>query len=109
MGAASYVEGKRFTRPRKTKEYYEWVGDYIAAYGAIACPQTPPDEVLLETLMLGLRLAEGLCLSTLAEQFGEDTPERIWQCLQPYYQKGWVEVVGTMFDGEKFQGRGVCG
>ena len=106
MGAASYVEGKRFTRPRKTKEYYQWVEDYIAAYGAIDCPQTPSDEVLLETLMLGLRLAEGVCLSTLAERFGEDTPKRIWQCLQPYYQKGWVEVVGTVFDGGNLPNEG---
>lgn len=105
MGAASYVEGKRFTRPRKTKEYYEWVQDYIVAYGAIDCPPTPPDEVLLETLMLGLRLAEGVSLSTLAEKFGEDTLERIWLCLQPYYQKGWVEVVGA-FDSEKLPGEG---
>jgi coproporphyrinogen III oxidase-like Fe-S oxidoreductase len=47
--------------------------------------------------MLGLRLAEGVNLSKLAA-FGEETLERIWTCLQPYYQKGWVEVVGTMFD-----------
>lgn len=103
MGAASYVEGKRFTRPRKTKEYYQWVQDYIAT-GAIDCPQTPPDEVLLETLMLGLRLAEGVSLSTLAD--GEKTLQRIWQCLQPYYQKGWVEVVGTIFDGENLPEKG---
>lgn len=97
MGAASYTNGQRFTRPRKTKEYYQWVEDFIALHGVLNCPQTPPDEVLLETLMLGLRLAEGVNLSKLAA-FGEETLERIWTCLQPYYQKGWVEVVGTMFD-----------
>jgi oxygen-independent coproporphyrinogen-3 oxidase len=43
--------------------------------------------------MLGLRLAEGLSLSTLAEDFGEKTLERIWACLQPYYLQGWVEIV----------------
>lgn len=95
MGAASYVQLGRFTRPRKTGEYYRWVEQLIAAQGVIDCPQTPPDEVLLETLMLGLRLAEGVSLSMLAEQFGEETLKRIWRCLQPYYQKGWVEVVGN--------------
>jgi putative oxygen-independent coproporphyrinogen III oxidase len=90
MGAASYVEGKRFNRPRKTKEYYQWVQD-----GAVIdCEVTSPDEVLLETLMLGLRLAEGVSLGVLAEQFGEKKVEEIHQCLQPYYEKGWVEVVG---------------
>ena len=98
MGAASYVQGQRFTRPRKTGEYYQWVKDLIALGGVLDCPQTPPDEVLLETLMLGLRLADGVSLSTLAEQFGEKTLEQIWTCLRPYHRQGWVEIVGT--DGQ---------
>ncbi|WP_373529470.1 radical SAM family heme chaperone HemW [Nostoc sp.] len=90
MGAASYVEGKRFTRPRKTKEYYQWV----QASAVIDCEVTPPKEVLLETLMLGLRLAEGVSLAALAEAFGEEKVEEICRCLQPYIEKGWVEVAG---------------
>ncbi|AUB40894.1 hemN, oxygen-independent coproporphyrinogen III oxidase [Nostoc flagelliforme CCNUN1] len=88
MGAASYVDGKRFTRPRKTREYYQWV----EAGGVIDCDVTPPKEVLLETLMLGLRLAEGLSLATLAEGFGEEKVEEICWCLRSHFQKGWVEV-----------------
>jgi len=88
MGAASYVEGKRFTRPRKTREYYQWV----EAGGVIDCDVTPPKEVLLETLMLGLRLAEGLSLAALAEGFGEEKVEEICWCLRSYFDKGWVEV-----------------
>ncbi|MEH2177620.1 radical SAM family heme chaperone HemW [Nostoc sp.] len=88
MGAASYVEGKRFNRPRKTREYYQWV----QAGGVIDCDVTPPKEVLLETLMLGLRLAEGLSLATLAEAYGEEKVEEICQCLQEYFEKGWVEI-----------------
>lgn len=90
MGAASYVEGKRFTRPRKTKEYYQWV----QTGAVIDCEVTSPEEVLLETLMLGLRLAEGVSLAILAEKFGEEKVEKICKCLQPYFDKGWVEVVG---------------
>ncbi|MEH2298901.1 radical SAM family heme chaperone HemW [Nostoc sp.] len=88
MGAASYVEGKRFTRPRKTREYYQWV----QAGGVIDCDLTPPKEVLLETLMLGLRLAEGLSLVALAQAFGEEKVEEICKCLQGYFETGWVEV-----------------
>lgn len=95
MGATSYIQGQRFTRPRKTGEYYPWVKQLILAGGVIDCPQTPANEILLETLMLGLRLADGVSLSMLAEKFGEKTLKQIWQCLQPYYQKGWVEIVGT--------------
>ncbi|WP_096595323.1 radical SAM family heme chaperone HemW [Calothrix sp. NIES-2098] len=89
MGAASYIEGKRFTRPRKTKEYYQWV----KAGCVVDCEVTPADEVLLETLMLGLRLAEGVNLSTLAAEFGEKKVEEIHKFLQPYLAKGWVEIV----------------
>ncbi|MDZ8050981.1 MAG: radical SAM family heme chaperone HemW [Aulosira sp. ZfuVER01] len=88
MGAASYVQGKRFTRPRKTKEYYQWV----EAGCVIDCEATPANEVLLETLMLGLRLAEGVSLTALATKFGEEKVEEIDKFLQPYFQKGWVEV-----------------
>jgi oxygen-independent coproporphyrinogen-3 oxidase len=90
MGAASYVEGKRFTRPRKTKEYYNWVETGCL----IDCPVTPAHEVLLETLMLGLRLAEGVSLTKLKEEFGDERVSKIWQCLQPYCKQGWVELVG---------------
>jgi oxygen-independent coproporphyrinogen-3 oxidase len=95
MGAASYVQGCRFTRPRTRREYYAWVQQLMEAGGVLDCPDTPPDDVLLETLMLGLRLAEGLSLSTLTQQFGEKTLEQIWTGLQPHYRKGWVEVVGV--------------
>lgn len=88
MGAASYIEGKRFTRPRKTKEYYQWVENGCV----IDCHVTPPDEVLLETLMLGLRLKEGVSLSMLAEKFGDKKVEEICTCLQPYHQKDWVKI-----------------
>ncbi|MBR8840266.1 MAG: coproporphyrinogen III oxidase [Stigonema ocellatum SAG 48.90 = DSM 106950] len=89
MGAASYIEGKRFTRPRKTKEYYQWVQDG----GVIDCEVTPPNEVLLDTLMLGLRLAEGVSLAALVEDFGEEKVEEIHQFCGVYSEKGWVEVV----------------
>ncbi len=89
MGAASYVEGKRFTRPRKTQEYYQWVQNG----GVIDCEVTPLNEVLLDTLMLGLRLAEGVSLAALAANFGEEKVQEIHKCCGSYYEKGWVEVV----------------
>ncbi|NET39084.1 MAG: coproporphyrinogen III oxidase, partial [Cyanothece sp. SIO1E1] len=95
MGAASYVQGLRFTRPRQTQAYYQWVTDLMASRGVIDGVPTPPDEVLLDTLMLGLRLADGVSLSALAKQFGQAVAEQVWQCLQPYVQRGWVEMPQT--------------
>jgi len=89
MGAASYFQGKRFNRPRKTKEYYAWVNDG----SVINCEVTTPHEILLETLMLGLRLAEGVNLQILTEQFGKNKIEQVLQILQPYFDKHWVQVI----------------
>ena len=109
MGAASYVEGVRLTRPRKTQEYYQWVRSISQLNSPNQLGESQPhadqtidqgfpiseNEVLLETLMLGLRLAEGLSLSVLADKFGQKTVEKIWQCLQPYWRQGWVEIMGS--------------
>jgi len=95
MGAASYLNLQRFTRPKKRKEYYAWVEKLITSNGILDTPQINEHDILLETLMLGLRLSEGLELAVLAEKFGKKTLEKIWHCLQPYQQKGWVEILGN--------------
>ncbi|XWK87614.1 MAG: radical SAM family heme chaperone HemW [Phormidium sp.] len=95
MGAASYLNRQRFTRPRKRQEYYHWVENFIASGGILDAPQLDEHDILLETLMLGLRLAEGLEIAFLAEKFGQETLEKICHCLQPYQQKGWIEILET--------------
>ena len=87
MGAASYVNKQRFNRPRTRAEYYDWVEK-----GAVV-DSLPLDweDVLLEKLMLGLRLAEGVSLGEIKEEFGEEIVEKIFVCLEPYFQKGWVD------------------
>jgi len=49
VAAASHLGGRRFTRPRRLREYLEWVRAG-AAVPAEAAPST--DERLLDTLML---------------------------------------------------------
>ncbi|MBE9186994.1 coproporphyrinogen III oxidase [Microcoleus sp. LEGE 07076] len=112
MGAASYVQGRRLTRPRKTQEYYQWVRS-ISATASETTPKiegetqhdiyptieqnlpVSENDILLETLMLGLRLAEGVSLSALTQKFTQQTVDRIWHCLQPYWRQGWVEIVAA--------------
>lgn len=88
MGAASYTQQQRFTRPRTRKEYYAWV----EAGCVIDCPVTSSHEALLETLMLGLRLADGVSLTEIGDRFGRATVACIESCLQSYYRSGWVEI-----------------
>lgn len=94
MGAASYVGGCRFTRPRRKDEYYSWVEAFMKAGGVLAGGELSENDLLLETLMLGMRLAEGLSLARLREEFGEKILAEIWVTVEPYYRKGWVEVLG---------------
>lgn len=93
MGAASYLEGQRFTRPRTRKKYYQWVlsfqGYSLDNQGIKASSQ----DFLLETLMLRFRLAEGVHLSKLSREFGQKTLENLLIYLHPYQQLGWVELI----------------
>jgi putative oxygen-independent coproporphyrinogen III oxidase len=103
MGATSYVGGDRYSRPRKTQEYYAWVAalESQASQPVMAAAKPTPDldsELLLDTLMLGLRLAEGVNLQPLQQQFGSATIQRVWQCVQPYALQDWVRVVSDSGD-----------
>jgi putative oxygen-independent coproporphyrinogen III oxidase len=92
MGATSYLQGDRFARPRKTREYYEWVKTRQQN-----SPSASPSQAdrLLDTLMVGLRLAEGISMTKMAEQFGHTTVQRICDRLHPYQRQGWVEINNT--------------
>jgi putative oxygen-independent coproporphyrinogen III oxidase len=89
MGAASNLENYRFTRPRKTQEYYQWVADG----GNWRVDPTPTADRFLETLMLGLRLARGVSLQAIESEFGIDRVNSLLKCLQRYRHQGWVEIV----------------
>lgn len=92
MAAASYVNGQRCTRPRTRRGYAQWVEHLQANHGAIACPTTSVQDHLLDTVMLGLRLADGIPLGTLTQQFGQATLARLLRCLQPHRERGWVNL-----------------
>jgi oxygen-independent coproporphyrinogen-3 oxidase len=94
MGSASYLQEQRLTRPRKLREYHQWVQTELTRLlESAALADVSRHEILLETLMLGLRLADGLNLAVLASQFGKETLVQVWNCLQSYYQQGWVEWI----------------
>jgi len=92
MGATSYTQQQRFSRPRKRQEYFEWVEALERGERVLNTPQTTRVDMLLETLMVGLRLAEGLSLEALASQFGEAVVQPILDCLAPHQAQGWVEL-----------------
>ncbi|KAG2495696.1 hypothetical protein HYH03_006296 [Edaphochlamys debaryana] len=104
MGAASYLEGRRFTRPAKMRPYEAWVAELAArAAGGVelplpgdCLPRESPEELLLDTLMLRLRTADGLDLAALAAAYGPAAVRTVTAALAPHERRGGVAA----FDGE---------
>ncbi|AFY37661.1 coproporphyrinogen III oxidase, anaerobic [[Leptolyngbya] sp. PCC 7376] len=92
MGAASFTNSQRFSRPRTRREYYEWVEQYEQLQGQLNVEKLTQGDHLLETLMLGLRLTEGIPLSHLIAEFGQTTVNQIMDILKPSIAKNWVTV-----------------
>ncbi|BAW95130.1 oxygen-independent coproporphyrinogen III oxidase, putative [[Synechococcus] sp. NIES-970] len=92
MGAASFTQNQRFSRPRTRAEYYIWVEQYEQNQGRLDVEPLTTSDRLLETLMLGLRLTEGLELSQLITAFGQDIGDRLLEILQPAFQKKWATL-----------------
>lgn len=91
MGAASYTQNKRFTRPRTRKEYFDWLTELKVNQGEIKVASVSQIDKLLETLMLGLRLQKGVNLGTIQQDFGAEISRQILECLKPYQEKKLVQ------------------
>jgi putative oxygen-independent coproporphyrinogen III oxidase len=98
MGAASAVDGLRLTRPRTTTRYGAWVdrGALESWDNALAPEEQPeraeitPIDRLLEDLMLGLRLAEGVAIADLVMRHGGAVIDRLRPGLAEFVDRGWV-------------------
>jgi oxygen-independent coproporphyrinogen-3 oxidase len=90
MGATSYTNHQRVSRPRTLQTYKAWVADFRAAGGQHPEPVTPLSEQLLDRLMVGLRLKEGIPGTDLRTVCDEATWKQLYSYLLPYIQRGWV-------------------
>eukprot|EP00898_Chlorokybus_atmophyticus_P007195 jgi/Chlat1/7477/Chrsp6S07503 len=93
LGAASYFNRQRYSRPKKLAEYSAWVAEYEAAQGAIDWPEESREDRLLEALMLRLRTRDGLWLPHVAAEFGEDVAASIVQVMQSYAAQELVQGI----------------
>jgi len=92
VGAASYIEGTRYVRPRNSKQYFEYVKGLDNPIKEKISSQNTQQDFFLETLMLGLRLVEGLRIEYLKENFGEDIVNSLISLIKPYQAQGWVNL-----------------
>ncbi len=86
MGAVGYLGQRRLHQPRKLHQYF----DQVAHHRQPQADPTPLAEQWQDTLMLGLRLREGLDLRELGSRFPKRWVEAALRVLEPYQAKGWV-------------------
>jgi oxygen-independent coproporphyrinogen-3 oxidase len=86
MGSVGYEGGRRIQQPKTLYHYFEQVKAGVHPLP----PEASPEEVWMDTLMLGLRLKEGLDLCHLQERFGHPKVEQALERLDPYFEKGWA-------------------
>ncbi|HIK38088.1 MAG: radical SAM family heme chaperone HemW [Geminocystis sp.] len=84
MGAASYTDNIRFTRPRTRQQYYAWVVDYERKGGILEIPPVSETDRFLETLMLGLRLKKGVNLAGLEAEYGQNFVKKLISSLRDF-------------------------
>jgi coproporphyrinogen III oxidase-like Fe-S oxidoreductase len=93
MGATSYVSGKRIDRPRKMRDYLNMLKAWQERGIAPTAPIVALEEELLDTLMQGLRLAEGINLGDLELRYGKVLLQQVLATMQPYFEQDWAQII----------------
>ncbi|KAJ8771253.1 hypothetical protein K2173_026430 [Erythroxylum novogranatense] len=91
LGSASYVNGLRFSRPRKTKDYMNYVQNL--EYGTVECSEDPhadSKDLAMDVVMLSLRTATGLDLRSFGEAFCSSLVYSLCESYKPYIESGHV-------------------
>ncbi|MFN3927234.1 MAG: radical SAM family heme chaperone HemW [Pseudanabaenaceae cyanobacterium] len=90
MGATSYLNRQRIDRPRKFRAYLQMVEAWQANNILPTAPILSDREELFDTLMQGLRLAEGVNLAP----YGQAVIADLRKLLLPYQAEGWLQWQG---------------
>jgi oxygen-independent coproporphyrinogen-3 oxidase len=93
MGATSYIDRQRIDRPQKMRQYLDAISLWQSTGTGFTAPIIEPVEELMDSLMQGLRLAEGLSLNALQETYGKELCDRALQILDRYREQDWVRFV----------------
>ena len=113
MGAASYLQGRRFSRPRRLGAYLKWLQELEAKSAEesnAGRPVIPGEEAVVEsaedrltdTIMLRLRLADGLDLEALRSDFvdGADVVDVILEAVAKHSEQGRAMIETSSADGK---------
>jgi len=82
MGAASSINGKRFTRPKQIAEYIQWVNQESMDWLPEANDTLVDMDQILDVIMTRLRTKEGLNMSWIEQQNDDTLVKQIWNGAQ---------------------------
>ncbi|GJS36245.1 radical SAM superfamily protein [Tanacetum coccineum] len=92
LGSASYINGTRYSRPKKLKDYTNHVQDLEA--GLVDWGQDDDEvdepEMAMDIVMLSLRTSKGLDLKSFIEDFGSEVAVELCKVYEPYMKSGHV-------------------
>lgn len=95
MGATSYINRQRIDRPQKMRAYLDAIALWQTEGIGFTAPILSDSEELMDTLLQGLRLAEGLSLKSLQKNYGVALCDRAIKCLEKYIETGWVKFIDS--------------
>ncbi|XP_039133650.1 heme chaperone HemW [Dioscorea cayenensis subsp. rotundata] len=90
LGSASYINGNRFSRPRRMNEYTEYVRkleDGMIKHDRINCEAK---DMAMDVVMLSLRTAIGLDVASFCRLFGECLAVSLCKAFEPFVESGHV-------------------
>ncbi|XP_057970416.1 uncharacterized protein LOC131159483 [Malania oleifera] len=91
LGSASYVGGVRFSRPRKLKEYMDYVKNLEnGMVDSCKCNPIDDKDMATDVVMLSLRTARGLDLKSYRKTFGDSLVLSLCKAYRPYVESGHV-------------------
>ncbi len=102
MGATSYLDRQRIDRPQKMRAYLDAITRWQSEGIGFTAPILSDSEALMDSLMQGLRLAEGLSLNSLRQNYGDLLCDRALQILEKYIDRGWVKFIDLGNDSQIF-------
>ncbi|KAG6479839.1 heme chaperone HemW-like [Zingiber officinale] len=89
LGSASYINGMRLSRPRRLREYTEWV-QKLEEGTKHHDFHVDAKEMAMDVMMLSLRTARGLDLRSFARSFGRRLVHSLCEGLKQYVESGHV-------------------
>lgn len=90
LGSASYINGVRFSRPRKLKDFMEYVQNLEDGEINDKSSSLDPKDLAADVVMLSLRTSRGLDLKSFIQTFGFGLAFSLCKAYESYVQSGHV-------------------